>query len=166
MEACMDPVECLGEGVRWADVEGAAVAVLDSVEELRVYAERLAECGYRLFLSLIGVDDPELNAIRLTYIASCPTNPGLVAGIEVAVPRSRPEAPSLREVWPGVDMQEREVHEMLGVLFIGNPDLRHLLLPDDWPRGVYPLRKDFKVVEEGILYGRGATGRPAGRGAP
>lgn len=40
---------------------------------------------------------------------------------------------------------EREIHELFGVEFDGNPDLRPLLLPDDWPKGVYPLRKDFVV---------------------
>lgn len=40
---------------------------------------------------------------------------------------------------------EREIHEMFGVMFDGNSDLRTLLLPDDWPKGVYPLRKDFIV---------------------
>jgi NADH-quinone oxidoreductase subunit C len=38
---------------------------------------------------------------------------------------------------------EREIHELFGVEFDGNSDLRPLLLPDDWPKGVYPLRKNF-----------------------
>ena len=38
---------------------------------------------------------------------------------------------------------ERELHELFGIEFNGNSDLRPLLLPDDWPKGVYPLRKDF-----------------------
>lgn len=40
---------------------------------------------------------------------------------------------------------EREIHELFGVEFNGNEDLRPLLLPDDWPSGVYPLRKNFVV---------------------
>ncbi len=39
---------------------------------------------------------------------------------------------------------ERELHELFGIEFDGNSDLRPLLLPDDWPKGVYPLRKDFQ----------------------
>ena len=38
---------------------------------------------------------------------------------------------------------EREIHELFGIEFDGNDDLRPLLLPDDWPSGVYPLRKNF-----------------------
>ncbi len=40
---------------------------------------------------------------------------------------------------------EREMHELFGIRFNGNKDLRRLLLPDDWPDGVYPLRKNFVV---------------------
>ena len=40
---------------------------------------------------------------------------------------------------------EREMHELFGIDFDGNEDLRPLLLPDDWPKGVYPLRKTFVV---------------------
>jgi len=40
---------------------------------------------------------------------------------------------------------EREIHELFGIEFDGNNDLRPLLLPDDWPSGVYPLRKNFVV---------------------
>jgi len=40
---------------------------------------------------------------------------------------------------------EREIHELFGIHFDGNKDLRPLLLPDDWPQGVYPLRKNFVV---------------------
>jgi len=40
---------------------------------------------------------------------------------------------------------EREIHELFGIEFDGNSDLRPLLLPDDWPKGIYPLRKSFVV---------------------
>jgi NADH-quinone oxidoreductase subunit C len=46
---------------------------------------------------------------------------------------------------PGAVLYEREVHDLLGVVFDGHPSLERLILPDDWPEGVYPLRKDYKV---------------------
>jgi NADH:ubiquinone oxidoreductase subunit C len=42
---------------------------------------------------------------------------------------------------PATEWVEREIHEMFGVNFIGHPQLETLLLPDDWPQGVFPLRK-------------------------
>ena len=54
---------------------------------------------------------------------------------------------------------EREVHEMFGVTFDNNEDLRALLLPDEWPKGVYPLRKDFLLPKRDS---RGHTHKPEG----
>lgn len=71
------------------------------------------------------------------------------AGVEITirslVPKASPEIDSLVDMLPGAIMYEREVHDLLGVVFKGHPALNRLLLPEDWPEGVHPLRKDFKV---------------------
>lgn len=71
------------------------------------------------------------------------------AGVEITirslVPKTSPEIDSLVDVLPGAIMYEREVHDLLGVVFKGHPALNRLLLSEDWPEGVHPLRKDFKV---------------------
>ena len=56
------------------------------------------------------------------------------------VPEGKPVAPTITDVIPGAVLYEREVHDLLGVEFEGHPDLSPLLLPDDWPREVHPLR--------------------------
>jgi Ni,Fe-hydrogenase III component G len=45
---------------------------------------------------------------------------------------------------PATEWIEREMHELLGIEFRNHPDMRHLLLTDDWPEGNYPLRRDWK----------------------
>ncbi|MEM3168570.1 MAG: NADH-quinone oxidoreductase subunit C, partial [Nitrososphaerota archaeon] len=59
------------------------------------------------------------------------------------LPRDEPEMPSLTQVWRSAEYHERETFEMLGVRFVGHPDLRRLLLPE-WYSDIPPLRKDFK----------------------
>ncbi len=49
---------------------------------------------------------------------------------------------SLAPMLKGAEWIEREIHELLGVNFIGHPNLKHLLLSDDWPKNNYPLRHD------------------------
>ena len=54
--------------------------------------------------------------------------------------------PTLTGMWKGANWMERECYDMFGVIFDGHPDLRRILLGQDWPAG-YPLRKDFVDAE-------------------
>ena len=59
--------------------------------------------------------------------------------------RETPELESIAPLIPGAEWIEREMHDILGINFRNHPNLRRLILDDDWPEGVYPLRKDVKV---------------------
>lgn len=53
------------------------------------------------------------------------------------------ELPSLSALWAGADWQEREQHDLVGVRFTGHPDLRRIMLPEDWQG--HPLRRDYAI---------------------
>lgn len=61
--------------------------------------------------------------------------------LKCKVPREDPRTPSFVDLWPAADWQEREVYDLFGIVFEGHPDLRRILLPDDWSG--HPLRKDY-----------------------
>jgi NADH-quinone oxidoreductase subunit C len=63
--------------------------------------------------------------------------------LQVRLAGSDPVVDSLVPVWPGADWLEREIFDLFGIRFTGHPDLRRILLPDDWEG--YPLRRDFPV---------------------
>jgi Ni,Fe-hydrogenase III component G len=64
--------------------------------------------------------------------------------IRTEIPRENPLLPSICELIPGAILYERELQDMFGLTVQNIPDGRPLLLPDDWPAGNYPLRKDWK----------------------
>lgn len=65
-----------------------------------------------------------------------------VLNVSVELPKSKPEIETICDYIPGALVTEREKQEMLGVKIIGIPDDRRLFLPDDFPEGVYPWRRD------------------------
>jgi Ni,Fe-hydrogenase III component G len=69
--------------------------------------------------------------------------PGVVVTVKTLTDRQSPCVRTITELFPGATLYEREIHDILGVKVEGHPDPRRLVLPDDWPDGVYPLRKDW-----------------------
>ena len=63
--------------------------------------------------------------------------------LQVRLSSSDPVVDSLVPVWPGANWLEREVFDLFGIRFEGHPDLRRILMPDDWEG--YPLRKDYPL---------------------
>lgn len=65
--------------------------------------------------------------------------------LKAPVSKENPTVDSVASIWPGMDWQEREAFDLMGISFKGHPDLRRILLPDDWT--VYPLRKDYTETD-------------------
>jgi len=77
---------------------------------------------------------------RMTNLA---TNARIV--LRVDLDHAKPEVGSVTSVWKGAEWQEREVYDLMGVVFREHPDLRRILLPEDWEG--YPLRKDYVIPD-------------------
>ena len=92
------------------------------------------------FQTASGVDAP--GEIEILYHwALDPT--GVVVSLRTLLPRDEPEIESITGLCAAAEWVEREMWELLGIRFRNHPDLRHLLLDDDWPEGRYPLRRDY-----------------------
>lgn len=102
------------------------------------------ELGFDHILAVSGTDYMAKKEIEVVYfVASLKEGQtDLVAALAERTPRDSPVVPSLVEFWPGAEYHERETFEMLGVKFDGHPDLRGILLPEDW-HDIPPLRKDY-----------------------
>ncbi|MEW6073520.1 MAG: NADH-quinone oxidoreductase subunit C [Planctomycetota bacterium] len=107
-------------------------------------------------------DDPELDfalLVDLTAADPAATAPELWVHVQLlshtkrhrlavrcAVPKATPSMPTSARVYRSAQWHEREAMEMFGIEFVGHPDPRHVLLPDDWVG--HPLRKDYVYPEE------------------
>ena len=93
-----------------------------------------------------GIDDGRFGVVY--HLASIPYQTQLV--LKISKPGSRdeenlPSFPSITSVYRGADWHEREAYDMMGIFFENHPDLRRILLPDDWEG--FPLRKDYVEAE-------------------
>ena len=78
-----------------------------------------------------------------------------IISLRVKLDRKKPEIESLTPVFEGANWIEREMNELLGINFKGHPELKRLLLPDNWPDKVYPLRADYKEWDKNAIRDRG-----------
>jgi NADH-quinone oxidoreductase subunit C len=105
--------------------------------------------------SVSGVDYPDSSEIEIIYHLGSYTDEKLgrqIFALATRIPREdvpnpgsdMSRTPSLRDIFYSVEFHERECFEMFGVYFEGHPDMRRLLLPEDWA-DIPPFRKDFKI---------------------
>src|SRR5690242_13452324 len=80
--------------------------------------------------------------------------------LKVPVPADDPVVPSVVAAYPGAGFTEREIFDMFGVRFSGNPDLRRLLMPEDWVG--HPQRKDYPLGGERVQFPGGKYGPAVG----
>lgn len=92
------------------------------------------------FSTASGVDTPQ--GIEILYHFSLDAR-GVIYSLRVLIPdKKHPEIDAITPLFPGAEWIEREMWEMLGINFKGHPNLKRLLLADDWPENNYPLRKE------------------------
>ena len=102
-----------------------------------------ADAGYETLNWIAGVDRG--TSFEVVYhVYSWKTNTYIELHVDLA--RAKPEVDTVTGVWPAADWHEREAWDMVGIVFTGHPDLRRILLKDDFVG--HPLRKDYVDLAE------------------
>ncbi len=137
----LDLVTRFPEGVVADEREGYEGYLVAADKLVEVATALRDEFGFDYLSSVTGVDYIAEEMLEVVYHAyKTIGGPGLVFKVQVA--REKAEVPSLMDVYPGVDFQEREAWDLMGINFLGHPDLRRILLWEGFEG--HPLRKDWK----------------------
>jgi NADH-quinone oxidoreductase subunit C len=151
-------LELIAQELRDADAEAVRDTVFfrdrGTIEadpaRIRTVLEQLRDRGYGFLASLHGVDyhpdEPRLGVhYELLDMAAVDR-----LTVKVRVPTTEPEVDSVTDIFPTADHQERETFDMFGVVFRGHPDLRRILMPEDYEG--FPQRRDFPMGGEPVLF--------------
>jgi NADH-quinone oxidoreductase subunit C len=128
---------------------GRAELLIDPAQNREV-VRHLMDKGYSFVASVHGVDyypdEPRLGVIyELLDMHEVDR-----ISVKARVSTEDPQIQTIVDMFPGADFQEREIYDMFGVVFEGHPDLRRILMPEDYEG--FPQRRDFPVGGEPVLF--------------
>jgi NADH-quinone oxidoreductase subunit C len=141
-------------------------ALIVAPEKVRAVLAALRERGYTFLASVHGVDYlPHEPRMGVHYELLDMARVDRIA-VKLRVPSGAPELDSITQDgpdgpgWPTADHQEREIYDMFGVVFKGHPNLRRILMPDDYEG--HPQRRDFPVGGEPVAFTHSEARLPGG----
>jgi NADH-quinone oxidoreductase subunit C len=129
-----------------ATLEVAPAAVHDVLAYLRDDADE----PFPLLMSLHGCDYLPVEPRLAVHYQLLSMERLERMGVRTRVSIDEPTVPSVVDLFPGADFQEREVYDMFGVEFDGHPDPRRILMPEDYEG--FPQRRDFPLGGEAVLF--------------
>jgi len=133
-----------------SEIKDKLIAV-EQPAESRIYLSCEAENSYEInkflfedvgcrFVTVTGIDSDDCFEILYHYSYD---ETGCVITLKAFIrDREKPAIESITPLLPAAEWIEREIHDILGIDIKNHPNLKRLILADDWPEGVYPLRKD------------------------
>ncbi len=137
-----------------------AILIVDRARLAEIALHLRDEEKFDMLADLTAVDWPkrEKRFDVVLNLYSFPKNERLRLKVHAA---DAEEVPSVVSVWPTANWLEREVFDMFGIIFSGHPDLKRILLPDEWQG--YPLRKDYDILQQDTAWVRENLGIESGQ---
>jgi NADH-quinone oxidoreductase subunit C len=137
-------------GTAYAREQATLEVAPEAVHDVLAYLAQADEEPWTRLMSLHGVDYlPEEPRLGVHYqLLSMERSERL--NVKTRVGADDPHLPTVIDLFPTVDYQEREVYDMFGVVFDGHPDMRRILMPEDYVG--FPQRRDFPMGGEPVLF--------------
>ena len=131
------------EALAGASFDRGELTLTIAAEEICAAAAVVQAAGYNFFEDMTAVDwFPSSPRFQLSYHILSHSYKEYIR-LRVMLEGDSPSVASITPVWPAANFYEREVFDLFGIRFDGHPNLRRILMPDDWQG--YPLRKDYPV---------------------
>lgn len=131
-------------GSRINEETGATCLIVSAQDIKKICLFIKGDLGFAHLMCVTSIDYKDKFAL-VYNVYSYKTKEKLA--LKVFLERNNPAVESVNEIWSAANWHEREAYDMMGIHFIGHPDLRRILLPDDWTG--HPLRKDY--TKEGFV---------------
>jgi len=132
--------------IDWKIPRAKRIYVTVKGEKLKEAVKHLAERNFEHVSTISGVDAGD--GIEVLYhLTRREVGRGITLSLRVKTTLENPSLPTITDIIPGATLYEREVHDLVGVIFEGHPDLSPVMLPDGWPKDVHPLLKKWKLED-------------------
>ncbi len=119
-------------------IENTQIAIHTEASKFLDVIKKVKQYGFDFLVDLTAIEDDVLSCVY--HFMSLTTRELIRIKVKL---NEKLEIPSLTKYWLAANVQEREAYDLFGINFIGHPDLKRILCPDDFVG--HPLRKDFKV---------------------
>ncbi|AVK47061.1 NADH dehydrogenase [Clostridium sp. MF28] len=119
-------------------IENTQIAIHTEASKFLDVIKKVKQYGFDFLVDLTAIEDDVLSCVY--HFMSLTTHEMIRIKVKL---NEKLEIPSLTKYWLAANVQEREAYDLFGINFIGHPDLKRILCPDDFLG--HPLRKDFKV---------------------
>jgi len=113
----------------------------DALRDFISYLVRKLDVKHLSTITAIDLDGEIELIYHLTYKGST------TISIRITLSKKDLKASTITDLIPGAVLYEREVHDLFGIEFEGHPDLSRLMLPEEWPEDVYPMRKEYGIEQ-------------------
>jgi len=118
-------------------------AEVDYANFVEVFEYAIQKLSFTFLCTITGLDEGD----KISFIYHLTTQTGIILNLKTGVPKEKPVLKSIIGYFRGAEIYERELEDLLGVNVEGLPEGKRYPLPDDWPIGQYPLRKDWKAAK-------------------
>ncbi len=127
---------------------GETTLIIDKKRVREVCSHLKNEFGFKFIADItavdyLGVKTPRFEVVYHVHRFGPDFDDNVRIRLKTELPEEEPRIDSVVPVWSGANWLEREVYDMFGIVFLGHPDLRRILMPEDYEP--HPLRKDFDV---------------------